>query len=146
MEIFKLVSIMIIVVMSLEFCILNLKKKLNDKHPDIFFFYFKANVQRFTLIAFLIKISHDDILHYLILQHIQFSKKTLLNKVLKSRPKYFFLRIFKECHFQDIYVNKIIILLLYLLLTCAGSSSFHIFSSALKDSTLAPFLAFIRTK
>lgn len=38
------------------------------------------------------------------------------------------------------------ILLLYLLLTCAGSSSFHIFSSALKDSTLAPFLAFMRTK
>lgn len=66
--------------------------------------------------------------------------------MLKSRPKYFFLRIFKECHFQDIYVNKIIILLLYLLLTCAGSSSFQIFSSALKDSTLAPFLAFIRTK
>lgn len=67
MEIFKLVFIMIIVVISLEFCILNLKKKLNDKHPDIFFFYFKANVKRLTLIAFLIKISHDDILHYLIL-------------------------------------------------------------------------------
>lgn len=39
MEIFKLVFIMIIVVMSLEFCILNLKKKLNDKHPDIFFLF-----------------------------------------------------------------------------------------------------------
>lgn len=42
MEIFKLVFIMIIVVISLEFCILNLKKKLNDKHPDIFFFLFQG--------------------------------------------------------------------------------------------------------